>query len=299
MFDSTDYSAARLNCYFIEMRHRMTRIPPAALAACTLALAAIGTMPAAAQTGFEGVTTFKQYKKSDGTYSTMVQTTKGHKVRWQSMAGDSGVMIFDGDAHTMIMVQPDKKTYLTVTEADMEQAAAMMQPMQDRMKEKKGASDKDKDFDIDVKNTGRHETVAGVRCEVWHGTTTEDGKKKEGEACVAPGVGFAVYDVMLNNPMTRRSGRFDTMMAKYKQVLAGGKGVLKMTSIEDGKTTVDMEATKIERQSVSDDAFKPPPGYTGQSMGQMLQQAHQQMQMMQEKMKAKQQKGQGQSSNPN
>jgi hypothetical protein len=268
----------------------MTRTSHAALAACILALTAIGATPAAAQTGFEGVTTFKQYKKSDGTYTTMVQTTKGHKVRWQGMGSDSSVMIFDGDAHSMMIVQPDKKTYMTITEADMEQAAAMMKPMADRMKEKKGASteDKDKDFDIDVKNTGRHETVAGVRCEVWHGTTTENGKQKEGEACVAPGVGFALYDVMLNNPMTKRSGRFDTMMAKYKQVLAGGKGLLKMTNIEDGKSTVEMEATKIEKRSVSDDAFKPPAGYTGQSMGQMMMQAQQQMKMMQEKMKQSQ-----------
>jgi hypothetical protein len=272
----------------------MTRRPHAALAACTLALAAFGAMPAAAQTGFEGVTTFKQYRKTDGTYTTLVQTTKGHKVRWQGMGSDSSVMIFDGDAHSMIVVQPDKKTYMTITQADMEQMAAMMKPMEDRMKQKKGASDsdKDKDFDIDVKNTGRHETVAGVRCEVWHGTTTEDGKKKEGEACVAPGVGLALFDVMLNNPMAKRSNRFETMMAKYKQVMAGGKGLLKMTSFEDGKATVDMEATKIDRHSVSDDAFKPPAGYTGTSMGQMMMQAQQQMKLMQEKMKAAQeQKG--------
>jgi hypothetical protein len=268
----------------------MTRTPQAALAAATLALAALVAVPAAAQTGFEGVITFKQYNKSNGTYSTMVQTTKGHKVRWQGMGGDSGVMIMDGDAHSMMIVQPDKKTYMTITEADMEQAAAMMKPMEDKMKAKKGAADddKDKDFDVDVKNTGRHETVAGVRCDVWHGTTTEDGKKKEGEACVAPGVGFAFNEVMFNNPMAKRSGRFNTMMAKYKQVLAGGKGVVKMSSIEDGKTTVDMEATKIERHSVSDDAFKPPAGYTGTNMGQMMMQAQQQMKMMQEKMKASQ-----------
>ncbi len=270
----------------------MTRTPQAALAACTLALAALAAVPAAAQTGFEGVTTFKQYRKSDGTYSTLVQTTKGHKVRWQGMGKDSSVMIFDGDAHSIVVVEPDKKTYMTVTQADMDQMAAMMKPMADRMKDKKGDSDKDKDFDIDVKNTGRTETVAGVRCEVWHGTTTEDGKKKEGEACVAPGVGLALYDVMVNNPMTKSSGRFETMMAKYKQVLSGGKGLLKMTSIEDGKTTVDIEATKIDKRSVSDDAFKPPAGYTGTSMGQMMMQAQEQMKMMQEKMKASQeQKG--------
>ena len=280
----------------------MTRTFHAALAACTAALAAIGATPVAAQTGFEGVITFRQLKKSDGTHTTMLQTTKGHKVRWEGMGGDSSVMIFDGDTHSMMIVQPQKKTYMTITQADMDQMAAMMKPMADRMKDaKKGASDenKDKDFDIDISKTGRTETVAGTRCEVWHGTTTENGKKKEGEACVAPGVGLALYDIMVNNPMTRGAkGRFDTMMAKYKQVLSGGKGLLKMTSIEDGKSTVDMEATKIERKSISDDAFKPPAGYTGQSMSQMMQGAQQQMEMMREKMKQAQQQKE-KSSNPN
>ena len=202
------------------------------------------------------------------------------------------------DTHSMMIVQPGKKTYMTITQADMDQMAAMMKPMADRMKDaKKGAPGEDKDFDIDISKTGRTETVAGTRCEVWHGTTTENGKKKEGEACVAPGVGLALYDIMVNNPMTRGAkGRFDTMMAKYKQVLSGGKGLLKMTSIEDGKSTVDMEATKIEKQSVSDDAFKPPAGYTGQSMSQMMQGARQQMEMMRMK-QAQQQKEK--SSNPN
>lgn len=268
----------------------MTRMFPAALAACALALTTVvvAPVPAAAQTGFEGVITFQQYHKSDGTHSTMVQTTKGHKVRWDGMGGQGSTMIFDGDSHTMIIVEPGKKSYMTVTQADMDQMAAMMKPMADRMKQKKGSDD---DFKVDLKNTGRTETVAGTRCEVWHGTTTEDGKAKEGEACVAKGVGFAVYDVMLNNPMTRQMrGSMEESMAKYKEMMSGGKGLLKMTSIEDGKPTVDMVATKIERKSVSDDAFKPPAGYTGQSMGQMMQHAAQQMQMMKEQMQKSQSK---------
>lgn len=274
----------------------MTRTFPAALAACTLALTALAVAPApaAAQTGFEGVITFQQYNKSDGTHDTMVQTSKGHKVRWDGMGNKNSVMIFDGDSHTMIMVNPEQKTYITVTQADMDQMAAMMKPMADRMKQNKGSSDKD--FKVDLSKTGRTETVAGTRCEVWHGTTMEEGKKKEGEACVATGVGFELFDIMLNNPMTKQMrGSMEESMAKYKQMMSGGKGLLKMTSIENGKATVDMEATKIEKKSVSDDAFKPPAGYTGQSMGEMMQHAAQQMQMMKERM----QKSQGKPSDKN
>jgi outer membrane lipoprotein-sorting protein len=267
--------------------HRMTRTFHAALAACTLALAGVGAVaPAAAQTGFEGVTTFRTTNKSDGTHGTMVQTTKGNKMRLEGMGGDKNIMVFDGDSHSMMVIDNEKKTYMTITEADMEQMAAMMKPMADRQSTKKD------DFHVDLTNTGRTETVAGTKCEVWHGTTTQsNGEKKEGEGCVAKGVGFAFYDIMVNNPMTKRMrSSMQESMAKYKEVMSGGKGVLKMTSIENGKPSVDMEATKIEKQSVSEDAFKPPAGYTGQSMSQMMQGASQQMEMMREKMKAQQQK---------
>jgi hypothetical protein len=273
----------------------MTRIFPAAMAACTLALIAVcvASVPAAAQTGFEGVITFQQYNKSDGTHSTMVQTSKGHKVRWDGMGGDTASsMILDGDSHTMIFVQPQKKSYMTVTQADMDQMAAMMKPMEARMKGRDKGDSASK-FKVDLAKTGRTETIAGTTCEVWHGTSTDDeGKKKEGEGCVAKGVGFEIYDIMLNNPMTKRMrGSLQESMEKYKQMMSGGKGLLKMTSIENGKPTVDMVATKIEKKSVSDDAFKPPAGYTGQSMSQMMQGAAAQMQMMKEKMqKAQQQK---------
>ncbi|HEX9055607.1 MAG TPA: hypothetical protein VF830_11915, partial [Gemmatimonadales bacterium] len=67
----------------------MTRTFPAALAASTLAFTALAAAPApaAAQTGFEGVITFQQYNKSDGTHETRVQPSKGNKVRWDGMGG--------------------------------------------------------------------------------------------------------------------------------------------------------------------------------------------------------------------
>ena len=262
----------------------MTRRSHAAVAACTLALALLVARPAAAQTGFEGVTTFLQRTKSDAKPTTMIQTTKGKKVRLEGFESNS-IMIFDGDAHSMIVVEPQKRTYMTVTQADMDQMGAMMKAMSERMKGAKGkGDDKDKDdFKVDVSKTGRTETVAGMRCEIWRGSSVdEDGKKREGEACVAQGAGFAIYDIMLNNPMTAHMrNAAQAEMAKFKQIMSGGKGVLKMTSIQDGKSVVELEATKIERKPVSDDAFKPPAGYTGTSMGAMLQQSAQQMQKLQ------------------
>lgn len=269
----------------------MTRTSHAAVAVCTLALASFAAFPAAAQTGFEGVITYLDHNKGSDKATTMVQTTKGNKAKFEGMGGEKdAVVIFDGDAHSMIMVEPEKKQYITVTQADMDQMAAMMKPMQDRMKaEGKGPKDKS-DFKMDVTKTGKYETVAGTKCEIWHGTTVEDdGTKREGEACVAQGVGFAFFDIMMNNPMTRQMrGSVQAQIAKYKELLSGGKGILKLTSIEDGKPFVQMEATKIDRRSVSDAEFQPPAGYTGTSLGAMMQQSAQQMKALQQ-----QKQGQG------
>lgn len=269
----------------------MTRIFHAALAACTVALACLAVPSAAAQTGFEGVTTFVQHSKTDGKTTTMVQTTKGKNVRLEGM-DNANIMIFNGTDHSMIMVEPEKKQYLTISQADMEQMGAMMKAMTDRMKGanagKGDAKGKD-DFKVDFSRTGRTETVAGRRCAVWHGSTTDsDGKKKEGEACVAQGAGFALYDIMLNNPMAAHMrGPMQREMEKFKELASGGKGILKVTSLEGGKPFVEMEATKIEPKRISDDAFKPPADYTGRSMSEMMQQSAQQLQLLQQKMKAR------------
>jgi hypothetical protein len=250
------------------------------MAVCTLVLGSLAAQPAAAQTGFEGVITYLDHSKSTGKATPMVQTTKGHKAKFEGMGGEKdAIVIFDGDAHSMIMVEPAKKQYITVTQADMDQMAAMMKPMADRAKKDKS------DFKVDVNNTGRTETVAGTKCEVWHGTTVEeDGTKHEGDVCVAQGVGFAFYDIMMNNPMTRQMrGSVQAQMEKYKQVMSGGKGILKLTSIEDGKPFVQLEATKIDRRPVSDSEFQPPAGYTGTSMGAMMMQSAQQMKALRQK----------------
>jgi hypothetical protein len=250
------------------------------IAAAAVAAAA-GARPAsvAAQTGFNGVITFIDYPQS-GKPRTFVQTTKGHKVRLDGMGGEQGAMIVDGDAKVMMMVQPEKKQYFTMTEEDVKQSQAMMAPMLERAK---GTNRHAEPGKYSFSNTGRTETVAGVPCQVWHGVYTDEGKKQEGDACVANGVGFALAELTFANPM--RGGTGYEQFEQYRQLVGGNKGILKVTKIEDGKTVPQMEATKIEPKVVSDDAFKPPLGYTEVKMGDMMKQAQNAMKEMQEKMK--------------
>ena len=83
---------------------------------------------AVAQTGFNGVITFLN-AGSSGKQDTFVQYTKGRKVRFDGFGSSKGSMIVDNDAKVMMMVDPEKKQYITMTEDDAKQMQAMMGPM--------------------------------------------------------------------------------------------------------------------------------------------------------------------------
>src|SRR6476619_7896548 len=159
---------------------------------------------AVAQTGFNGVITFVN-EGSAGKQDTFVQYTKGRKVRLDGFGSQKGAMIVDNDAKVMMMVDPEKKQYMTMTEDDAKQMQAMMGPMMEKMKQqsKKGAAG----GKVSFAKTGQTEPVAGVPCEVYRGEyVEEDGDKEQGEACVATGVGFALAALTFNNPMVQRGG---------------------------------------------------------------------------------------------
>lgn len=249
------------------------------LAAAAAVVGGAGAPSLAAQTGFNGVITFKQDR--DGKPATFVQTTKGRKVRLEGFGSDSGALIVDGDAKVMMMVDPRQKQYMVMTDEDAKQMAAMAEQM--KMKRPEAAQGQ-----MSFTNTGRRETVAGVPCEVWHGTYSGGDKteQREGDACMAKGVGFALAEITLGNPMLQRGGPGWAQMQQYHELVAGGKGILKATTVKDGKVTTELEATRIEPKVVSDDAFKPPAGYTEIRMGDMMLKAQNAMKEMRDKMKA-------------
>lgn len=235
----------------------------------------IALRDAAAQTGFNGVITFLS-DRSAGKQDTFVQYTKGHKVRFDGFGSDRGAMIVDNDAKVMMMVDHDKKQYMTMTEDDAKQMQAMMGPMMEQMK-KKAASKADAGK-LSFAKTGKTEIVAGVPCEVWRGAyTDENGEKDEGEACIATGVGFSLDALTFNNPMIQRGGAAHDELEQYRQLVGGNKGILKATSLKEGKATTQMEAIKVERKALGDDVFAPPAGYKEIRMGDMMKNTMQRM----------------------
>jgi hypothetical protein len=184
-------------------------------------------------------------------------------------------MIVDNDAKVMMMVDPEKKQYMTMTEDDAKQMQAMMGPMMERMKQQSKKADPGK---FSFTKTGTTETVAGVPCEDYKGEYVDaDGEKSDGEACVAVGVGFALDALTFNNPMIQQGGAGYDRMQQFRALVAGNKGILKAKSYKDGKLKTDMEAVKIDKTSPADAVFAPPAGYKEIRMADMMMQAHKAM----------------------
>ncbi len=237
----------------------------------TLAALALGTLPVglAAQTRFEGVVTFKMEGRS-GKTDTVTQTTRGTSMRLEGFGTHDGVWIYDGDQKRMIMVDGAQKKAMIMTEKDAEQMRAMREGM---MQAHGAKTDADKPK-VHFSKTGKTETVAGVKCEVWTGYTEYNGKKQEGEACLADGVGFAPFDAMTNSPMF---GAQSAEWKRYRELVGPNKGLVKATEITDGKRRTSIEAIKIEKKSVSPSEFQPPAGYAVTDMGDMMRKAQEQM----------------------
>ena len=116
---------------------------------------------------------------------------------------------------------------------------------------------------VSAVNTGRTETVAGVSCQVYHVTGGASAASQDSEVCIADGVGFlSGVSGMLASMGSMSGGANAQAMSELGDALKGGKGVLKVTQIKGGQSTVMLVATKIDRTPPPASAFEPPPGAT-------------------------------------
>jgi len=203
-----------------------------------LLLGLAGT-PVQAQ-AFEGTLTFVA-RGVDGD-KTITEWVKGTDTRYDfAPAGSTsaqGTMIIDGSAKTRTVIMPSRRAYMTAP--------------YDPASRKPAAAGKS---DVKWTRTGKTETVAGVKCEVIHGVGTENGKPKEADICVAKGFGFGGGST--------GGGPFSEALTEYANLsLAPGEGIVKMTSIEDGKSQVQLELTKVDRRKLAGTDFQPPAGFT-------------------------------------
>lgn len=196
-----------------------------------------GTVRVLQAQAFEGTLTFRA--RGDDGDKTITEWVKGTSIRYDyaGAPGREGTMIIDGTARTRTVVMPARKMYMTVP--------------YDPAARKPSAGEKPQ---VTWTRTGKSETVAGVRCEVIHGSGVENGKPKEADLCVAKGIGFGG---------STGAGPFGEALAEFANLdLKPGEGIVKVTSLDAGKSEVELELTKVDRRSLAAAEFQPPAGYT-------------------------------------
>lgn len=200
----------------------------------------------------------------------MTYFLKGAHTRIEVKAGDNtegqAVMLWDLENAKMTTLMPTRKMYMTI---DMKEAAESMKGISKDLKKDQG--DEDRKFPK-LTDTGKQETIAGYTCEHWI-----MGEKQNMDICIAKGLGYFGMGGQGGGGLSSlKSLAFSPKLLaeaashpEWVKFLEGGAFPLKMTSTENGKITMNMEATKIEKKSLDDSLFKVPPDYKEFSMGNL------------------------------
>jgi hypothetical protein len=204
--------------------------------------ASVLALPAAAQTPFQGVVTYRM--TSEGRSFDVAYMTKGDRVRTEmEMDGMQMFMLMDAGKATMTTVMPDQRMYMTM---DLNRMAA-------RSGERNTEVPK-------ITRTGRTETIAGHSCEHYL-----MGDKQDVDVCVASGLGYYLAG---SAPGQRgRSPSFglpsagDPRWAEFREMFKDGFFPLKTTLTEGGKVKMEMVATSVEPRALGDDLFTVPAGF--------------------------------------
>jgi hypothetical protein len=229
-----------------------------------------GTPSAASSSGgnFEGMITMRMEGESQKG-AEMTYFLKGRHARIEVKAADNpegqGVMLWDLEDAKMTTLMPTRKMYMTI---DMKQAAESMKDVAKGLKK----SDEEESKFPKLTDTGRQEAIAGYTCEHWL-----MGDKQNLDMCVAKGLGYfgmggqggGGLSALKNLAFSPKLLAEAAAHPEWVKFLEGGAFPLKITSTEDGKVKMNMEATKIEKKSLDDSLFTVPPDYKEFSMENM------------------------------
>ena len=212
------------------------------------AAAFVAVAPAAAQSAFEGVVTYRL--TTEGRTVDVTYMTKGDRARSEmTMDGMAIAMLMDASATTMTTLMPSEKMYMTM---DLS-----------RMRQRAQADTSEQQFTA----TGRTETIAGHECE--HYLT---GTGQNTDMCVATGLGYYLGGGGAgrrgpgsgNSYGLPRPG--DARAAAFRAKFPNGFFPLRLTVTEGGNVTTDMVVTAVERRTLADDLFTVPAGFTEMRM---------------------------------
>ena len=179
-----------------------------------------------------------------------------------NLPGGDAAMLWNLEDGKMTTLMPSRKMYMTM---DLQKSA-------EAMRESSKASGTEQEKFPALTRTGKQETIAGHTCEHWL-----MGDKQEIDMCVAKGLGYFGMGGQSGGGLgTFRNLAFSPKMLaeaaahpEWVKLLEGGAFPLKLTTMEDGKVKMSMEATRIEKKALDDSLFVIPSDYKELSMPNM------------------------------
>lgn len=191
---------------------------------------------------FEGTIYFEVSDLTKQGMGEMPYMVKDNKARMEFGQGQQkAAMLFLPDESKMVIIMDAMKGYISM---DTDQA-----------------SDDTEDFtEAEVTKTGETKNIAGRDCDVWK-IESEDNTTME--ACMAMGMGSFMLP---ESPMAEENNTPQWA----KELMAQGAMPLEVIELKNGNRSVQMRATRIEEESLSNDLFEIPEGYN--DMSGMMQQ---------------------------
>jgi hypothetical protein len=236
-------------------------MPTCVTYALSLAIMATGSLVFAGD--FEGVIHMKHTfgVGEEAKISESDWLIKGDHIRMERRA-KSGVetsddrtstIIFNADKKMMYVLMPERKMYVEHSSDDTFGKTA----------------EHLKDLRYEIVRTGRTDTVAGYRCEIFQNRSKETGKIR-GESCAVKGLANMGAFMGLNrSDAGRLSG---DIPSELRQIVKEGYFLVRMVTMDDdGSAKMRMEATGVDRKRIDSSLFVPPVDYTKFDMNLMMQ----------------------------
>lgn len=193
---------------------------------------------------FEGTINFEVSDLTKQGMGEMPYMVKGNKARMEFGQGQQkAAMLFLPEESRMVIIMDSMKGYMSM---DTEDAKEIDEKSMKDMSE------------TEAEKTGETKTIAGKECEVWRIESPEDTI----EACMAKGMGNFM---MPQSPMAQNN-----TPQWAKELMDQGAMPLEVIQFNNGNEVVQMRATSIKEESLSDDLFEIPEGYS--DMSGMMQQ---------------------------
>jgi hypothetical protein len=256
------------------------------------ALLAASTLSLAAHAGVYLESTDKSLGSTTEKPSVSKMWFDGGRMRTERTEADGANQIVVFKNQAMYMLEPKSKSYRVIDKATAERMGSQVADAKKKMEERMAAMPPEqrqkmqemmakmgaqggamaglagtKPPERSVKNSGRTETVAGIKCTIWEATV--EGKKEE-ELCAAspsavPGGDeimktFREISTMLKS-FTESFGAAGDDQPWHDMEKINGVPIL-TREFSDGKAQSEMRLTAVRKESVAGASFEVPAGYT-------------------------------------